>query len=40
MVFINQVILDVLNAELNTYITKLKDRGIYKDYYRTMQEMV
>lgn len=40
MVFINQVILEVLNSELDTYITKLKENGTYKDYYKTMQEML
>lgn len=40
MVFINQVILDILNSELNSYIFKLKEKGTYKEYYKTMQIML
>lgn len=40
MVFINQVILDVLNADFGSYITKLKEKGTYKEYYKTMQIML
>ena len=40
MVFINQVILEVLNADLNNYLTKLKETGTYKEYYKAMQIML
>ena len=32
MVLINQVILDVMNLHLDSYITKIKEKGTYKEY--------